>query len=149
MQLDKYSIISSDDHKFYEFYSEGPNGKIKKVVVFSKPMGRQENIFNLAFGDWNEKQKRLNDRAISNNKDRQKILATVASTVLEFINYYPDAIVYAEGSTLSRTRLYQIGISAYLSEINKWLIVYGFRFGDWEIFQPGRNYEAFAVKIKM
>lgn len=149
MNLEKYMVASSKDYKSYEFFSEGPNGRIKKVIVFSKPANRQENIFNLAFGDWNEKQKKLNDRVISNNNDREKILATVASSVLEFIEHYPDAIVYAEGSTPSRTRLYQMGISAYFFEITQWLEVYGFRFGNWEAFQLGQNYEAFAVKIKM
>lgn len=149
MYLDRYQTISTDNHTVFEFYSEGPKGRIKKVIVFSKPLNRHENIFNLAFGDWDEKQQKLNDRVISNNNDRGKVLATVASSVLEFIEHYPDAIVYAEGSTPPRTRLYQIGISTYISEITQWLEVYGFRFGNWEPFQPGQNYEAFAVKIKL
>jgi hypothetical protein len=149
MQLETYSIVSTDEHKFYEFYSEGPKGRIKKVVIYRKAIGLRDNIFNLAFGDWDEKFQRLDDRVVSNNNDRQKILATVASTVLQFMKYHPDAIVYAEGSTPSRTRLYQMGITAYLSEISKHLDVYGFRLEDWEPFQPGKNFEAFAVKIKM
>lgn len=149
MNLDKYSTIATDKYKFFEFNSEGPKGRIRKVVIYRKPTGGEGTIFNLAFGDWDDEQQRLNDRVASNNNDRQKILATVASTVLEFFRHYPDAVVYAEGSTASRTRLYQMGISANLLEITQWLEVYGFRLGSWEPFQLGRNYEAFAVKIKM
>lgn len=149
MNLDKYSTIATDEYKFFEFYSEGPKGRIRKVVIYRKPIGGHGSIFNLAFGDWDEEHQSLNDRVASNNNDRQKILATVASTVLEFFRHYSDAVVYAEGSTPSRTRLYQMGISANLSEITQWLEVYGFRLGNWERFRLGRNYEAFAVKIKM
>ena len=83
------------------------------------------------------------------NNDRQKILATVASTVIAFIKYHPGAIIYAEGSIPSRTRLYQMGITAYWHEITKQFDILGFRLENWEPFQPGRSYEAFAVKIKL
>ncbi len=33
MNLDKYPVISTNEHLIYEFFSEGPNGTIKKVVV--------------------------------------------------------------------------------------------------------------------
>ena len=149
MDLDKYSIVSSKDHKFYEFYSEGPKGRIKKVIYYQILSRWGDNIFNLAFGDWMENAKRVNDKIITNNNDRQKILATVASTVIEFIKYHPGAIIYAEGSTPSRTRLYQMGITAYWHEITKQFEIFGFRVENWEPFQPGRNYEAFAIKIKL
>jgi len=146
MQLEKYSVETSDDYKYYEFYSEGPKGKIKKVIYYQKLKHLGDNFFNLAFGDWIENEKRVDDRIITNNNDRQKILATVASTIVEFLKHYPDAFIYVEGSTLSRTRLYQMGISAYWQEIVKEFLVYGYRSGDWEAFTPGYNYEAFSVK---
>jgi hypothetical protein len=77
MDLDKYSIVSSKDHKFYEFYSEGPKGRIKKVIYYQILSRWGDNIFNLAFGDWMENAKRVNDKIITNNNDRHKILATV------------------------------------------------------------------------
>jgi hypothetical protein len=89
MNLDKYSLVSSADHKFYEFYSEGPKGCIKKVVHYQTLSRWRDNIYNLAFGDWIENAKKVNDKIITNNNDRQKILATVASIVLDFIQYHP------------------------------------------------------------
>jgi hypothetical protein len=57
--------------------------------------------------------------SISNNGDSPKVLATVASTVYAFLERYPDAYVFATGSTNSRTRLYRMGISANYLEIRK------------------------------
>jgi len=35
MNLDRYSYLPANNFKGYSFYSEGPNGKIKKTVVYS------------------------------------------------------------------------------------------------------------------
>ena len=62
---------------------------------------------------------------ISNNQDAERVLATVASTVIDFTDHYPDVIIYAEGSTDSRTRRYQMGINKYWSEIDPIFEVFG------------------------
>jgi hypothetical protein len=147
MNLDKYSIVARNDHMSYEFYSEGPKGLIKKVILYKK-LDWDKNIFSLGFGDWDEKTQNVDDKVTSNNSDRDKVLATVAATVLDFAKRNPGAIVYAEGATPSRTRLYQMGIRAHWSEINMQFDIRGYRQGEWETFHPGNNYEAFAVRIK-
>ena len=114
MNLEKYPVVSDNDHRAYEFLSEGPNGTIKKVVFYQEI---DENIFNLAFGDWDEINQKIDDGARSNNNDRDKVIATVASTIIDFMKYHPDATVVAKGSTSARTRLYQIGIFSHLQEI--------------------------------
>jgi hypothetical protein len=83
--------------------------------------------------------------AISDSQDTELVLATVAATVLEFTSHFPDAIVYAKGSTSSRTRLYQIGISSNWIAIEPLLHVYGFTNGSWQPFKKNINYEAFLV----
>jgi hypothetical protein len=105
MKYPKYPIVANDPLS-YEFYSEGPQGRIKKSVVYSHIEG---NLYNLGFGDWNEELKGLDDSSRSNNGDRDKVLATVAYTALDFIGQFPDAQIFAEGSTSARTRLYQMG----------------------------------------
>jgi len=55
--------------------------------------------FNIAFGDEVKERSGLKDKAVSNNKDTEKILATVAATILEFTGYFPDIMVYAKGFT--------------------------------------------------
>lgn len=116
MNLNKYPLVSTNEHLTFEFLSEGPNGSIKKVVYF-EAIG--DNLFNLAFGDWSEFEQGIDDKVRSNNHDRDKVMATVAATVIEFIKHYPQAIIFAKGSTPSRTRLYQIGILANWHEISQ------------------------------
>lgn len=92
------------------------------------------------------KKRKIDDLAVSNNQDRDKIFATVAETVLEFTENFPDLLIYAEGSTASRTRLYQISISNNLNKINDLLNVYGFT--EESVIVPFRkniNYKSFAV----
>ena len=132
----------------FEFESDGPNGRIKKVVRYSPQNANGVTYFNLAFGDWNRETRKIDDSAVSNNKDKERILATVAATVLEFTAHFPDVMVYAKGSTPARTRVYQMGISARWLEIESVLLVFGFRNGVWQSFQKSVNYGAFLATRK-
>jgi hypothetical protein len=145
MKYPKYPVTASADHHTYLFFSEGPKGKITKGVIYSK-IGI--NLFNLGFGDWNESLKELDDSSRSNNKDRDKVLATVAFTAIDFTNAFPEARIFIEGSTLARTRLYQIAISDNLLEINESFKIQGFFKEDWELFTKDRNYKAFLITRK-
>jgi hypothetical protein len=126
MDLEKYALLVNIDHRSYEFYSDGPNGRIKKIVQFRQLKNLNSNVFNLGFGDWNEKLQKVDDEVISNNKDREKILRTVADTVLNFTKHYPGATIYAKGATPARTRLYQMSIAAFWNEISEIFDTYGF-----------------------
>ena len=76
------------------------------------------------------------------------VLATVVSTVYAFTDKYPDAWVFATGSTKARTRLYRMGITKYILEIKKDFQVFGLRDDEWEKFEKEVEYEAFLVKRK-
>ena len=144
MKHPKYPLIAIDPF-LYHFFSEGPQGRIKKAVVYSR---MEDDLFNLAFGDWNETLLRLDDSPRSNNKDRDKVLATVAFTALDFTNRFPDIQIFAEGSTIARTRLYQMGINHNFKEISKYFEIEGFINDNWEHFRKDRNYEAFLIQRK-
>jgi hypothetical protein len=145
MQLERYVIIADQHHMTYEFFSNGPNGLIKKGVEYRE---MKKNFFNLGFGDWNEQEQRLDDNVRSNNNDRDKVLSTVAITIIDFMRYHPKAVIIAKGSTPSRTRLYQISIQANWHQVTKEFIIEGFRNAQWEAFEKGRNYEAFSLQAK-
>ncbi|MFT4156174.1 DUF6934 family protein [Parafilimonas sp.] len=148
MNLDKYEYMMDETLLNFQFESLGPNGRVLKVIVVTPQNSNGVTYFNLAFGDWDKAQQKLDDLSITNNNDREKVLATVAAVVLEFLNNFPDMMVYAEGSTPSRTRLYQIGIASQYEKISSLLHVYGFVNGQWEEFRKGYNYEAFLVSLK-
>lgn len=148
MNLDRYSFETNESFLDFEFESDGPKGKIKKVVRFSPQNANGITFFNLGFGDVNPETGSVDDLSKSNNGDREKILATIAHIVLDFTAHFPDVMVYAQGSTASRTRLYQIGIANNFDEIEPILNVYGFSGSGWQAFEKSVNYEAFLVVRK-
>src|SRR5438034_4229231 len=141
MKLPRYQLKSEDSLMIFEFISEGPRGKILKLIKFSET--NLKDLFNLGFGDKDTNTSEINDLAISNNGDSEKILATVVSAVYAFTDKYPNSQIYATGSTRARTRLYRMGISKYLVEIRRDFDVYGLLNGEWEIFQREADYDAF------
>ena len=145
MNKPKYLYKSEDFLKIYEFISEGPKGQIKKMVQYTDT--GTENIFNLAFGDYDEVTKSINDSTITNNRDSAKVLATVASTIYAFTKKYPNAWIFATGSTTVRTRLYRMGITNNIEEIKADFDVYGLTIdtNTWEEFIIGEDYEAFLI----
>lgn len=148
MNRPKYLYKSEEEYRIYSFYSEGVNGIVKKMVVFSYT--GENNIYNLGFGDYNPETKSIDDETITNNGDSLKVLATVASTVYAFTEKHPYALVFATGSNNVRTRLYRMGITSSLEEIKDDFEVYGLRVDNnvWEEFISGEDYEAFIVKRK-
>lgn len=117
MSENVYSFIKVPEEYYYEFYSEGPKGLVKKIVTYRLIQETPFRLYNLGFGDWNAEMQDVDNRINTNNQDRQKVLATIAETVLDFLRNSPNAAVFAKGSTTSRTRLYQMSIAAYHKEI--------------------------------
>lgn len=148
MNKPKYIYKSEEQLKVYEFISEGFNGQIKKMVTYTYT--GTENIYNLGFGDYNEETKTIDDKSITNNGDSLKVLATVASTVYAFTEKYPNAFIFATGSTSVRTRLYRMGITNNIEDIKTDFVVYGLSIetNQWEEFVAGEDYEAFLVTRK-
>jgi len=146
MKLPKYQLTSSPELSSYEFISEGPKGLIPKRIQFT--LVNRQGVYNLAFGDKDLLTGEIDDQTVSNNGDSEKVLATVVSAVFAFLDQYPDAWIYASGSTTARTRLYQIGISRFLNEISEDLEIYG-QIGDqWHPFERNQPYEAFLTRRK-
>lgn len=143
MYLDKYPVKSQPDKKRFEFVSEGPKGEILKVVLFEQ-VGR--NAYNIAFGDWDSMNETFHTRVRSNNGDRDKVLATVASVVAEFMESNADARIFAVGETVAKTRLYQMGINRHLKEISMLYKIEGWNGYRWEDFDTRKNYSAFRLK---
>lgn len=144
MILPRYEVKFTLSMMTFEFTSVGTKGEIPKVVLYVET--NIPGFYNLGFGDKILETGEINDTAVSNNGDSQKVLATVAATVYAFTNRYPDAWVYVKGSTRSRTRLYRMGLTMYLEEISQDFEVYGQRGGEWQPFVKGVEYQAFAAR---
>jgi len=146
MKLPKYPLASSDSLMTFEFVSEGQKGLIHKLVRYQ--LTNLKDIYNLAFGDKDHTTGNIDDTVISNNGDSEKVLATVVATVYAFTDKYPNVWIYATGSTKSRTRLYRMGITKFLSEVNEDFEVLGELNNDWEAFKKDVEYEGFLVRRK-
>ncbi len=144
----RYKYRRGKDIFNYDFESEGPKGSIAKKVRFDLMADFPFHVYNVAFGDWDAEQEKLNDSVTTNNADKNEVLATVAATILEFIHTCPKALVYVKGSTPSRTRLYQMAISSFYSDISQFFIIKGYIKGQWHLFEKGINYEAFLASRK-
>ena len=146
MHFDKYPITTGETSMVYEFASKGSNGQVLKLVIYSET--HLHNFYNLGFGDKDELTGLIDDEVITNNGDSAKVLATVASTLYNFTDRFPDAMVFAIGSTKTRTRLYRMGISNNLDTINIDFEVFGLIDQQWQPFVKGVEFEAFLVKRK-
>ena len=143
MLFPQYELKADEKLEVFEFVSIGIKGEITKIIQFLRI---SDHLYNLGFGDKNAKSGEISDIIVSNNGDSRKVLATVAASVYAFTAKYADALVYATGSTKSRTRLYRIGITNNLEEILKDFEIFGLREGEFEKFIKGVEYQGFLVK---
>ena len=59
-----------------------------------------------------------------------------------------ETLIYATGSTNSRTRLYKMGINKYFDIVETDFEIIGERNNEWESYIKGEDYKAFAVRRK-
>lgn len=146
MNIEKYQIKSGEKLEVFEFVSEGPRGRITKLVQYAET--NYKDLYNLGFGDKNAETGFVDDTAISNNNDSEKVLATVVGTLYAFTDKHPESLIYATGSTKSRTRLYRMGITKYFDEALNDFHVWGESDDGWEEFRKDVDYIGFFVKRK-
>ena len=147
MKLPKYDYVTEGNAELFKFVSEGSKGKINKLIAYSPML--EDDIYNLAFGDYNAETDLIDDKIITNNNDSQKVLATVASTLYVFTDKHPNVWIYATGSNVARTRLYRMGITKNLEEILVDFEVFGLNEDTWLEFEKEKSYKAFLVKRKL
>ena len=148
MEQESYVIEDVSDIVAYEFFSEGPKGIIRKLVRFQLIERWPDKTYNLSFGDWLESWNDIDDMAVTNNLDGQKVLQTVAAAILDFVNKHPDCWIEAQGNTPARNRFYQMGINKYWEYIAPQFVVFGLKGDEWEPFRREETYDAFLIRLK-
>lgn len=107
------------------------------------------NFYNLGLGDKDESTGEINDSIVTNNGDSDKVLVTVAATLYHFTHKFPEAMIFATGSTKARTRLYRIGITNNIDSIKPDFEVFGLtKENVWVHFEAKKEFDAFLVKRK-
>jgi hypothetical protein len=143
----RFQFESAPDLLTIEFESIGPVGVVTKGVRYAST--DTAGVYNLSFGDMDPLTGYIDDSIVTNNRDSQKVLATVAYTLYLFTERYPYAIVLASGSTTARTRLYRIGIANNFSDIEQDFDVLGLTdLIEWEPFRKNTDYLAFSIRRK-
>ena len=148
MKYEVYAeIIADPEYSTFEFISEGRYGYIPKRITFTPT--RWVNVYKLAFGDITEEGD-IDDFRISDNGDRNMILATIVKVVEIYTNKYPDRWVYFIGSTDQRTRLYRMAVSLHLEELSMYFEIFAEIKEQEEFvrFRKGLNINAFLIKRK-
>lgn len=147
MDLQRYEYYKAPRPRMYEFFSEGPKGRIRKIVKFSFRVSNGVPFYNMAFGDWLAEANGVNDSIVSNNGDIDRVLATVAAIVIDFTDDFPDSLIYGTGSNPVRTRLYRIYLNRFHEPLMSLFEIFGQRTdGVWEVFRPNTDYTGFIIK---
>jgi len=147
MKYEMYSEYSfTNDLGVVDFISIGKNGAIPKRITFTTT--ELENVYNLAFGDVDENGT-LNDYRISDNGDRNKILATVFNVVDIYTKKFPERWIFFSGSTKERTRLYRIAVGINLDELSQIFDIYAFVQEELKLFAKNMEINAFVIKRKV
>lgn len=149
MQYEFYSdLVIASDLRVFDFVSVGKYGSIQKRVAFIPT--ELPGVYNMAFGDTNDDGE-IDDYSISDNGDRNKILATLAKIIELYTNTYPERWIYFRGSTKERTRLYRMAVGLNLEELSQKFEIYAEvnDSADFLIFQRDMQINAFLVKRKI
>ena len=117
---DAYPYLTSDDKQVFVFQSEGSQGQILKIILFSRTEGDE---WNLCFGDLQEGN--INDAIISNNHDAMKIIRTVAKTTLDFFEKHPNSFVEIKPVDEKRKRLYNSVFRKYFPKMTDYFNIIG------------------------
>jgi hypothetical protein len=146
MYIPRYQLKAEEQFTRFEFISEGRRGAIRKLIEFQRTSDTE--VYNLAFGDKDSETESVDDLAVTDNGDTEKVLATVVAAVYIFLEHNPTAYIYAEGSTRARTRLYRIGINRFYKQMERDFFLYGRLEEDFVSFESGKTYDGFLVQRK-
>jgi hypothetical protein len=155
MNIPKYDLLTNTDSTLFRFESNGNCGEIVKGIAYT--VTKNETLYNLGFGDliFDPIQNGyiIDDLVVSDNGDRDAVLATVVKSVYTFSEIYPERNIFIKGSTKARTRLYRRAISLNFEELSETFHIFGAmedKNGDiFNVpFDPNGDFYGFIIKRK-
>jgi hypothetical protein len=144
MDQPKYEYKRTNELHF-DFISVGKKGEIHKRVTFIE---LQYGFFNMGLGDLNPETAEVDYFSVSDNGDRNTILATVSEIIESFFELYPSHTIYFKGTSNSRTRLYQIAINHFYDELSERFHILGELDDKMTRFKRNTNYKSFLILKK-
>lgn len=144
MDQPKYEFKRTNELHF-DFISVGKKGEIHKRVTFIE---LQYGFFNMGLGDLNPVTAEVDYFSVSDNGDRNTVLATVSEIIESFFELYPSHTIYFKGTSNSRTRLYQIAINHFYDELSERFHILGELDDKMTRFKRNTNYKSFLILKK-
>ena len=144
MDQPKYEFKRTNELHF-DFISVGKKGEIHERVTFIE---MQYGFFNMGLGDVNPVTGELDYHSVTDNGDRNNVLATVSEIIEAFFELYPSHTIYFKGTSKSRTRLYQMAINHYYDEISARFLILGELDDKMTRFIRNTNYKSFLILKK-
>ncbi len=146
MNEPSYPFKRIDDRITFSFESVSQERTISKLIEF-RLLNPHAELYNLALMDILP-DGTISDMMVSNNQDMPKVLATVFQSINQFFIEKPNSKILIEGSTTSRTRLYQMAISKYFQELEPIYNIWGFKGDGLTTFVKGQNFNGFIISLK-
>ena len=144
MDQSKYEFRKTNELHF-DFISVGKKGVIHKRVTFIE---LEYGFFNMGLGDLNPESAEVDYFSVSDNGDRNTILATVSEIIVSFFELYPSHTIYFKGTSRSRTRLYQMAINHFYDELSERFHILGELDDKMTRFKRNTNYKSFLILKK-
>jgi hypothetical protein len=146
LNFEQYELKAEATFTVFEFLSEGPKGKIPKLVQYSET--NIKDIFNLGFGDKDTLSDEIDDTVISNNDDSRKVLATVAATVYAFTEAHRRPGYMQREAREPEPGFTELEYPLISRKIVIDFEVYGLKNGEWVTFTPNADFDAFLLRRK-
>lgn len=160
MNSEQYPLSASTAKFEYAFVSSGATGIFPELIQYSlypewyrfqtwTGLTSQQPIFNLAFGPLGENGE-IDDLKVTNNGDMPKVISTVACSIIDFTNQYPNCLVTFVGSTSGRTYLYGRVLSENYFRFSEIFSIYGksAETNIWVPFSADVRFAGFFLKRK-
>ena len=143
MITDSYEFLTTIKKNRFIFESEGVQGKIIKIVLFT-PLENSE--WNLGFGDLIKGE--INDSIVSNNQDVFMVMKTIAKIITVFLQEYPKSIIVIKPVDEKRKRLYNGIFHRHFNDIEPLFDLKGIIKNEKEPYLPKKNYDSFEITLK-
>jgi hypothetical protein len=144
MDQPKYEFKRTNELHF-DFISVGKKGEIHKRVTFIE---FHYGFFNMGLGDLNLETAEVDYYSVTDNGDRNTVLATVSEIIESFFELYPSHTIYFKGTSNSRTRLYQMAINHFYNELSERFHILGELDDKMTRFKRNTNYKSFLILKK-
>jgi hypothetical protein len=147
MEKPVYPITASDQGLKYSFDITNNERVIVKVITFT-PVEASFDLYEMVFGTLMPNGK-VDVLTVDGDHHLEKIISTVISSLLQFLELNPNTSVFFSGSTPARNRLYRAVITKVTSATELPYQIWGFTTEDnLEVFDKSHHYTGYIIHGK-